>query len=171
MITISKPKYEDAEAIYEIIKASWYATYIDEKIGITKEDVDAEYTPEIKVSQIKALHNRAENPKDEDVSLIAKDDEKVVGYIRFKIHLEFIEWLSLYAHPEYFGKGIGTMLWQEASKLLPTNKPITVEVATYTKAVDFYKKLGFVDTGERSAEHVMQVSKTPMPIMKLILNR
>ena len=171
MITISKPKSEDAQAIHEVIKASWYAAYIDTKIGITKEDIDASYTPEIEEGQIKALRFRAENPKGEDISLVAKDNERVVGFIRFKIHPDSVEWLSLYVHPDYFGKGIGTVLWEESSKLLPEGKPVTAEVATYTKAVDFYKKLGFVDTGERAAENVMKGSKIPIPLTKLILNR
>lgn len=43
MITISKPKPEDSEAITEVIRKSWYATYINTEVGITKDDIDLMY--------------------------------------------------------------------------------------------------------------------------------
>lgn len=171
MIQISKPNPEDAEAIHEMIKASWYATYINKEIGITKEDLDVSYTPEIEENQVKAFRNRAENPTENDISLVAKDGSEVIGFARFRIKDDMVEWVSLYAHPDYFGKGVGTALWQEAKKLLPLDKPISVEVATYTKAVDFYKKLGFIETGEKYPGNVMEVSKVAIPLIKMVLNK
>ncbi len=170
MITISKPISEDAEGIHKVIKKSWYATYINEEVGVTKEDINAIYVdnPE---GQINAIRNRAENSKEDDISLVAKFEEKVLGYIRLKIHNDFVELISLYVDPEYMGNGIGTQLWEQALKLLPKDKPIIVEVATYTKAVEFYKKLGFVDTEERYSKEKMLVSKTPMPLMKMVYKR
>ncbi len=168
---ITPPLPADASSIHEMMKASWYATYIDQSIGITTADIDAIYTPETEANQIRALRSRAEHPRENDVSLVAKEGDNVVGFIRLKIHPDFVEWLSLYVHPDHTGKGIGTKLWEAARTRLPQDLPISVEVATYTKAVAFYKKLGFVDTGERSAENIMPVSKTRMPLMKLILNR
>ena len=168
MILISRPQLEDAEQIHGVIKISWYATYINDEIGITKEDIDCNYQDDPE-PQIQALRNRAINPKDSDVSLVAKEGEKVLGYIRLKILSDSIDLITLYIHPEHSGKGIGTKLWLEALKVLPKDKkPITVEVASYTKAVDFYKKIGFVDTGERYTKEAMLSSGTPMPLMKMI---
>ena len=168
MITISNPKPEDAEAIHDVIKQSWLATYIDENVGVTREDVEAIYTDEPE-KQIGAIRNRATNPKDDDISLVAKDDTKVIGIIRLKINNDSIELRTLYVLPEYFGQGIGTKLWQESLKLLPIRKLITVELASYTKAKDFYEKIGFVDTGERYlGEETMKNSGTKMPLMKMI---
>ncbi len=168
MITISKPKPEDAEGILDVIRSSWYATYINSNIGITKEDVDGNFTPEIVEGQLNSLRRGAEKQHEDNVLRIAKDGEKIVGYIRLKIFPEHIEWISFYVHADYFGKGVGTLLWHEAQEVLP-QKNITVEVATYTQAIHFYKKIGFVDTGERSQKNIMPVSKTPMPLMKMIL--
>lgn len=168
MITISKPIPEDSRGIHEVMRASWYATYPNPKIGITKEDGDASYTPDVEQKQIEALNRRAENPKDNDISLVAKFEEKVLGYIRLKLHEGNTELISLYVHPDYFGNGIGTDLWKEALKLIPKNKPIVVEVVDYTKAVEFYKKIGFVDTGERYSKDKMPDSGTPMPLMKMV---
>ncbi|MCC7004897.1 GNAT family N-acetyltransferase [Candidatus Nomurabacteria bacterium] len=168
MITISKPIPEDSKGIHEVMKTSWYATYPNTKIGITKEDGDVSYTPEVEKKQIEVLNHRAENPKDDDISLVAKFEEKVLGYIRLKLYGDNTELISLYVHPDYFGNGIGTDLWKEALKFIPKEKPVFVEVADYTKAVEFYKKVGFVDTGERYSKDVMPNSGVPMPLMKMV---
>jgi ribosomal protein S18 acetylase RimI-like enzyme len=56
----------------------------------------------------------------------------------------------IYVLPEYQGKGIGKLLWNELSKYLDINKETFVEVATYNEnAIKFYEKLGFVDTNKR----------------------
>ncbi len=168
MITISKPQSNDAEGINEVIKLSWYATYITPEIGITKEDVDLMYAQNEK-RQIEVFRHRAEYPKENDISFVAKDEEKVVGFIRLKIHADDIELMSMYVHPEYTGKGVGTNLWQEVLKFLPSNKTIFTEPVQHTKSIDFYTKLGFVDTGERyQAEEKMQSSGVQLPIMKMI---
>jgi ribosomal protein S18 acetylase RimI-like enzyme len=117
------------------------------------------------------LHTRAENPKDNEIEFVAKDTNTIIGYIRLTMYDDHIDWLSLYVSSKYFGDGVGTALWEEAQKQLPSGRPIMVEVATYTKAVEFYKKLGFVDTSERSYENIMEIIKTAMPLMKLVLLR
>ncbi len=172
MITISQPLSEDAEGIHDVIKKSWYATYIDEQIGITKQDIDAIYVNEPE-KQIRAIRNRALNPKNDDISLVAKEDDVVIGIIRFKIHIESIELRTLYVLPGYVGRGVGTKLWKESLNLLPVHKPITVELASYTKAKDFYEKIGFVDIGERYSNEESQMlhSGTLMPLMKMIYQR
>lgn len=169
MITISKPQPEDAEAIAEVIRKSWYATYISEEVGITKEDIDLMYA-ENQERQIEVFRERALHPKDDDISLVAKEDQNVVGFIRLKIHPDSVEMLSLYVDPDCVGKGIGTSLWQEVKKILPKDKPVTVEVASYTKAVEFYKKLGFVDRGEQYSKQgeKMLSSGKRMPLMGMI---
>ncbi len=174
MYIISKPKPEDAEAIAEVIRKSWYATYIDAEVGITKEDIDLMYA-ENQAQQVDVFRERALHPKDDDISLVAKESErgKVDGFIRLKIHPDSVEMLSLYVDPECVGKGIGTSLWPEAQKTLPKDKSVMVEVASYTKAVDFYKKLGFVDQGEkyRKQGEKMLSSGNKIPLVSMVLER
>ena len=172
MVLISKPLPEDARRIKDLIKASWYATYINEEVGINKADIDAMYA-ENQDEQIEVLRSRATTPRENDISLVAKDGDIVVGFIRLKIHPELVDLLSLYILPNQEGKGIGTSLWQEALKVLPKDKPVIAEVATYTKAKDFYAKLGFIDTGERytKEEDKMPVSGTCIPLMKMCFRK
>lgn len=171
MITISRPSLTDSKQINGLIKAAWYATYPDKQVGITKEDIDLMYA-ESEESQIKALEYRSGDPKDNDISMVAKTDRQVVGYIRFKIQPESVEFLSLYVHPEHLGKGIGTTMWNTALTLLPKTLPINVEVASYTKAIDFYRKIGFVETGERYLySEPMKSSGALMPLVKMVFTK
>lgn len=169
---IGRPKLEDAEAIYDIFKKSWHSTYVNKEIGVSKEDIDTIYNDTEKGKVLESIRNRVLNPRENEVELVAREENKILGIIRQVVHDDHIELRTLYVDSDFFGKGVGTRLWEESLRLLPKNKPISVEVATYTKAVDFYKKLGFVDTGERYTkdESVMKVSGTRMPLMKMIFS-
>src|SRR5690606_32861269 len=108
MITVSKPKISDAEGMNDVIKSSWYATYTTPEVGVTKEDVDAIYEKSEK-QQIEVFRKRAETPKEGDITLVAKEDEKVVGVIRLVVFDDHVRVRTVYVHPEYTGKGIGGM--------------------------------------------------------------
>ena len=171
MITILKPSPNDAEGINEVIKLSWYATYINPEIGITKEDIDLMYEKNEK-QQIETFRRRAEHPKDDDISFVAKESEKVLGFVRLVILGDHIRVRTFYVHPNYMGKGIGTSLWNEALKYLPQNKPVVAWPAEHTKSIDFYKKIGFVYIGEKHLEEeAMESSGIHMSVVKMILNR
>ena len=171
MIIISLPQTLDAEGINEVIKLSWYSTYVTPEIGVTKKDVDLIYAKS-EEGQLKTLRERALNPKDDDISLVAKEENKVVGYIRFKIFPTEIELRTLYVHPSNTGKGIGTKLWEESFKILPKGKIIFTEPVEHTKSVEFYKKIGFTDTGERYlAPEAMEDSGTHLPLIKMTYSK
>lgn len=168
MITITKPLPEDAKEINDVVKASWYATYQNKNLNITKADIDAVYLEETAMTQV--LFDRLTNPRSNDLYFVAKINNHVVGIIRMKEDKDIFELKTLYVLPKYFGKGIGTMLWSEVKKFIPPDKKITVEVASYTKAKDFYKKIGFVQEGDEytKEEAKMPVSKTLIPLIKMI---
>lgn len=79
--------------------------------------------------------------------------------------------ITIYLLPEYFGKGIGTKLWKQAQKVFDPNKDIYVEVVTYNKrAIEFYKKLGFVDTGKRLVDERFKMkSGSIFPEMEMMI--
>jgi len=168
MVTISKPTPEDAEGMNEVIKLSWYATYITPEIGITKEDIDRMYA-QSELQQIEVFRKRAQNPKDDDLTLVAKEGNKVLGVIRLVIFDDHIRVRTFYVNPTHTGKGIGTSLWNEALKHLPKNKPIVAWPAEHTKSVEFYKKLGFIATGEKEAGEAMANSGNKMTGIKMML--
>lgn len=170
---ITKPRPLDAEGVYDLIKNAWYFTYINKDIGVSKEDIDSIYKPEEREKSIVSIKNRYENDRENEVELIAKENGQPIAVIRLVINERDAELRTLYVDPEYFGKGVGTLLWEEGVKKLSANFPVFVEVVSYTKAVDFYRKIGFVDTGERYTKEgaTMKVSGIKMPFMKMIYNR
>ena len=170
MITISKPIPEDAQGMNEVIKLSWYATYSVPEIGITKEDIDHMYADN-EQQQIEVFRKRAQNPKDDDLTLVAKENTKVVGVIRLVTFEDHVRVRTPYVHPSQTGKGIGTSLWNEALLHISKDKPIVAWPAEHTKSLEFYKKLGFVETGDRDESEQMSVSGNRIIGIKMILHR
>jgi GNAT superfamily N-acetyltransferase len=78
---------------------------------------------------------------------------------------------TIYVLPSFHRKGIGTKLWQEVKKFAIPGKDITVNVAVYNqKAINFYKKIGFEDTGKRwSDEKWKMKSGATIPEMQLVI--
>jgi GNAT superfamily N-acetyltransferase len=168
MITISKPQPEDAEDMNEVIKQSWYATYVTPEVGIPKEDIDQMYTQSEK-QQIETFRKRAASPKDTDITLVAKENDSIVGVIRLVIFDDHTRVRTFYVHPSYTGKGIGTKLWNEGIKVLPHDRPVIAWPAEHTHAVDFYKKLGFIPTGEKELGEPMS-SGSKLSIVKTVFH-
>lgn len=167
MISISIPNRGDAEGINEVIKRSWYATYVNSQIGITKEDVDQMYAQN-EQQQIEVFRKRIENPKDTDLTLIAKEDDQVVGVIRLVTYEDHVRVRTFYVDPSQTGKGIGTRLWNESLIYLPKDRPVVAWPTEHTKSVEFYKKIGFVPTGEQEVGEPMVMSGSMMTIIKMI---
>lgn len=90
------------------------------------------------------------NPPEGQTTLVAKKGDKVVGVCRATKHVDHNQLYAVYVLPEYHGHGIGTAMWQEVQQYLDPTKPTMVEVAIYNaKAIKFYERLGFADTGRR----------------------
>lgn len=77
----------------------------------------------------------------------------------------------MYVHPQYTGQGIGTSLWNEMQKLLPENMPVIAYPIEHTKSVDWYKKMGFVETGEKSIDEEVMASGARMTGIKMIFKK
>lgn len=167
MITISFPKPDDAPGMNEVIKQSWYATYTTPEIGVTKEDIDEIYKTS-QTSQIEPFRRRAESPNDSNITLIVKEDEEVIGIIRVVVLDDHIRVRTLYVHPDYTRRGIGTKLWFEAIQHVPTNKKVVAFLALHTKSIDGYKKMGFVETGEEVTDpEAMPISGVHLKSIKM----
>lgn len=137
---------------------------------MTKEAIDSTFNYDVEQRQIESLRIRALQKDANDVSLVAREKGAVLGFARLKIKDKAVEWISMYVKPDHVGKGIGTALWKSASKRLPPELPIIVEVATYTKAVQFYKTIGFIDTGERTSACITEDCRVAIPLMRLIFS-
>ncbi len=171
MIKILIPKIEDTAGMAEVIRLSGYSTYINNEIGATKEDLDFMNSPENEKGQIESFRRRIESPKDTDITFIAKEDEKVVGIIRIVIFPDHVRVRTMYVHPDYMGKGIGTMLWNKAKNELPKDKDVIAFPVEHTRSVDWYKKMGFIETNERQVDVTMPISGVELIGIKMVFNQ
>lgn len=88
-----------------------------------------------------------------DNIIIAKDEDRVVGFAEFGIGKEegcvYGEILTLYVLPEYCGQGIGTRLMKSVSEHLSAYPQICLWVLKENKrAIRFYEKFGFYPDGK-----------------------
>lgn len=169
MIIIQKPKKEDIEGIQRVFYETWLATYPNEDIGITTEDIEdkfkGRFLPEVIQKRAESVLNLAEN----QIFIVAKDGDIVVGVCRAEKKETYGELMAIYVLPKYQRNGIGKMFWEEVKIFFGNEKEMIVHVAIYNKqAINFYNKLGFVDTGKRFADkHKMPISGKFIPEMEL----
>lgn len=168
-IVITKPSVIDAEGIQDVYYKTWLDTYPNDGLGITKEAIEESFKNRLSESVLQQRRERIKNPRENEFSLVAKDGDKVVGVCRVEKHTDYNQLTTIYVLPEYQGKGIGKMLWNEAKNFFDAKKDIIVNVATYNaKTIAFYTKLGFVDTGKRfTEEHLKSGVNFPEMEMRL----
>jgi len=170
-IKVIIPKRRNKQ-IGEVFDKTWLATYPNAEYGITVDDI---------LDHIEKRHQRMKgskvdtikNPPKGETFLIAKEGIKVVGVCRVIVKDDRNQLQAIYILPENQGKGIGSLLWQEAQKYLDSGKDVYVELAVYNKnALEFYKKFGFTDTGRRIQDEKLRMkSGNVIPEMEMILKR
>jgi ribosomal protein S18 acetylase RimI-like enzyme len=172
MLTIRNISPEDAKTVDQIYYRNWLTVYPNEVLGITREDIHEIYKDIETESEIMRMQNLIRSLPKKVKYLVAESDGNVVGLCRSIVFDDFNELQAMYVMPEFQGQGIGKKLWEASLKFYnPANQTI-VHVADYnTKAIDFYKSLGFIETGEQSANkaHQMPISKVIIPEIKMKL--
>jgi ribosomal protein S18 acetylase RimI-like enzyme len=173
-IIIAPAMGADAEGISEASYETWLATYPNEEAGISREDIEEQMKnrrspEEIEKTRSKILEN---NPNAR--MWVARENEKVVGFASLKKEPEFNQLKSIYILPSHQGKGIGQKLWAEIlNDVGDDHKKMVVHVATYnTQAIEFYKKLGFRETGKQfSDERFRMKSGAVIPETELVIEK
>ena len=158
-ITIQKAIPEDAQGIGEVFYKTWLATYPNKEFGVTTEDVDFIFK-DIK----KADGSKYASLPDNTVYFTTKENGHVVGVCKLVKRDDINELKSIYVLPEYQGRGIGKMFWAEALKIFDSMNDTIVKVVTYNKdAIEFYKKLGFKDTGKIIYDETFRMQSGVIP--------
>ncbi len=170
-IKVEEARPEHVEGIQEVFYRAWLDTYPNEDAGITIDDVEDRFKDR---NSEERLNKRREDISNLDANkkfLVALDGEKVVGLCRATKNEKENRLNAIYVLPEYQGKGIGTRLWKELKSFFDPLKDIVVGVATYNqKAINFYSKLGFTDTGHRYTEERLRMkSGVVLPEMDMII--
>lgn len=158
---------EDAKDIRKVQKETWLCTYPNEKLGITKADIE-EKVDEMQARGIDRLVERIENDKDSR-TFVAKDGDHVVGFIGVQKTEDRNRLRALYVLSGYQGQGIGRRLMEESLEFLGTDKKITLEVVEYnTKAIEFYKNFGFIENGLTTSEAAKLLNGKEMPEIEMV---
>lgn len=152
MIKIVQASVNDMQAIREVQKLTWFDTYPNEKLGITREDIEAKFAIEDPIETEK----RKKMYSDPTIGVwIAKDGERVVGFCFAGKRESGNRIGAIYLLPSYQGQGVGGNLIEQALSWLGEAEDIYVNVASYNEqAMEFYKKHGFVKTGNHPNSEV-----------------
>ena len=144
---------EDALGITNVFYKAWLTTYPNKEKGITVEDIEDSYKDEFSDAKIENLKKLIRELPDNKRRLVAKVDNLIVGACTVIRNDSSNHLRTLYVLPQFQNKGVGTRLWNEASKFLDPKKDTVLKVADYTQsAIRFYEKLGFKDTGKRTTQ-------------------
>ncbi|MCC6520703.1 GNAT family N-acetyltransferase [Candidatus Nomurabacteria bacterium] len=171
-ILITKPNIpEDVIQIQEVFYRTWLETYPNEEAGITKEDIEEYYKDRLNPKTIQKRIDALSQLPPNQLFIVAKDGDKVVGVCRIVNRETCNQLQAIYVLSEYQRHGVGNMFWDKGQEFFDKSKDTIVQVATYNKkAISFYEKLGFVDTGKRFTEerHKMPISGALIPEMEMI---
>jgi GNAT superfamily N-acetyltransferase len=172
-IRLTTPLPEDARGITTLLYKTWLATYPNEKLGITAEDIEETYKNEFSEKTINKRAEAYRTPSPKVKRMIAKDGDIVVGMIAMIRNVENNQLRTVYVLPKYQGKGIGTMLREAVKDFADPSKDIIVQVADYNnQAIKFYEKIGFVDTGKRwNDEQFKLKSGAQIPEMEMVIRK
>jgi ribosomal protein S18 acetylase RimI-like enzyme len=155
-LLIRDVKPEDALGIATVLYEAWLETYPNKELGITREDIVDSYRNVFTEESIeKQKANLSKIPTNQK-RVVAVLDDTVVGVATVIINEKDNQLRTMYVLPKFHGQGIGKALWNEVKSFLDPNKKIMLSVAVHTKnAIEFYKKLGFVDNGRRFVDETL----------------
>lgn len=150
-VTFRQSVPDDVYGIREVQRITWLNTYPNEEAGITAQDIKDKFKNDTTVEGMQKIE---ENKKKYDnpnlLTTVAVDENKIIGFCVAGKENENGRIQAIYLCPKYQGKGIGSKLIQAALAYLQNVKSIYLNVVAYnTKAIIFYKKHGFVETGKK----------------------
>jgi len=170
MLVIRKKIKDDTEEIQSLLYKTWLQTYPNKSVGVLEDDIHELFKSSFSKESILKKKKFFKNQVTNKFYYVCTDKKKLIGVAFLEIS-NTNKLRSIYVLPEYQNRGVGKKLWKKVSKHIDPTKEIIVHVATYNKkAIAFYEKLGFVDTGKRFTEerHRMPVSGVLIPEMEML---
>jgi len=133
-------KKEDVPFIHKLLHKSWVDTYVNEKLGITKELIDNRF-----VYDPQDIKKRQKELIEGPGYWVGEINSDIVGFVRAKKYEDGSgELKAIYLDSEYIGRGFGAELMKSALDWLKDCSKVTVKCASYNeRAINFYKKFGF----------------------------
>ncbi len=153
-MNIREARPEDASQLSDIFYITWVATYPNAEHGITLEDIEAHFGERKSPASIeRSQKSIADTRSKGGWYFVAEIDGRAVGLCRVFVRPEHNQLQAMYVLPEFQGRGVAKALWEAARENLDPLKPTIVHVVNYNaRAIAFYKKLGFRETGKTFTE-------------------
>jgi ribosomal protein S18 acetylase RimI-like enzyme len=169
-IKISRARADDIQGIKDVYMTTFLATFSNEELGITMDDVRDGLSKVASVESIERAIIRSETNPNERLMLVAKDNERVVGICECKKDNVKGYIPSLFILPSFQKMGIGKKLMNECFLFLKDMPEIYLTVESYNdNARQFYKKLGFRETGKTFSKHLVK-SGAYVPEVEMLWN-
>ncbi len=169
-ILISKAVPEDAMGIQLLTAEASVGMY--KLCGWSEEEISKHFSPEKIKSGADKLEQAILSFSDSDILIVAKDSEGViVGCCFAERGDESNKIEAMYVKPEYQGTGLAKKLYDEVYKNLNNSRDTFLDVFSLnSKAINFYKKLGFSETGKKFFNQSYSNSLgEPLEITEMIL--
>jgi ribosomal protein S18 acetylase RimI-like enzyme len=146
---IRKITPDDYLGLHNVYFLTWLNTYPNKEFNITVDDIEYKYEQRLTPEKIEEYKNKILEKGENKINLLAEYQGKIIGLCNAINDICHNEIQAIYVLPKYQGRGLGSSLWKEASKIFDLQKNTFVNVVSYNKqAINFYKKLGFEITGE-----------------------
>ena len=144
MVTVEKAGLSDLDDIKDVLRDTWIDTYSDSLSAEMVDMISSQWhSDEMLSSQIRnpSIHFSIAKDLERDILGLAtafqEDDE--TAYLS-----------RLYVLPIYQGRGIGSKLLKDATRMFPNTTKIRLSVEEMNlKAISFYWNRGFFKTGEK----------------------
>ncbi|MDQ2717701.1 MAG: GNAT family N-acetyltransferase [Chloroflexota bacterium] len=169
-IVIDEATPDHAEAMREVQRRTWVATYPNAEYGITQADIEARFYESPENAPIRRERRRQSVATAPFHAWVATDGETIVGFCTVKQEQRENLVQALYVLPEYQGQGVGKRLLQAALQWFGAGKEIVLNVAAYNeKAIAFYRAFGFVQAGMVAPAETLQLpSGVHLPEIRMI---
>lgn len=150
-VTVEPATRDDLESMYRISVLAHQASY-DELIPIEyKQEFNVRYsfTDESKRRYESTTLVYIEQPDHQ--AFVAKIEGQVVGYVTLRRQDGELQLKSLFVHPEYQGKGVGSVLFKEAIGTGNNDIVTLTVIEANDRARHLYEKYGFRVVGKSPA--------------------
>jgi ribosomal protein S18 acetylase RimI-like enzyme len=138
---------KDALEVQKLILESSKEVYI--KGGKTADEIEINLKEALSDQSIKKLEESISNLSENEKEIVARVGSRIVGYFAVEKGVDKNTIQAAFVLPEYQGLGIATRMWNNVKPFL--NPEVDTYLGVYlssTNAINFYKWLGFVETGK-----------------------